>query len=198
MDNASIARVFADIGDLLDIKGENPFRIRAYRNAAEAIAGSSERVATLEEGRLLEIPGIGKDLAKKIRELVTTGQLSYHQELLREFPSSLVDLLRLQGVGAKTVATLYSQLGIRTLEDLEQAARSGRLRDLRGMGARKEALILKALEERRTRAGRFLMAHVARRAATLVAYLEQIQPTTEFIPVGSLRRGCETCGDLDV
>jgi DNA polymerase (family 10) len=198
LDNVSISRVFAEIGDLLEIKSENPFRVRAYRNAAEVIAHSVERLSGLDEQQLLRIPGIGRDLAGKIRELVTTRQLADHQALLQAFPSSLVDILRLQGVGAKTVALLYSQLGVRTLEDLEQAARSGRLRELRGMGTRKEELILKALDERRRREGRHLMAHVAARARALVRHLQEIAPSAEFIPVGSLRRGCETCGDLDV
>lgn len=198
MDNASISRIFAEIGDLLEIKSENPFRIRAYRNAAEVIATSAERLAGFDEQQLLQIPGIGKDLAGKIRELVTTGQLAYHQALLQEFPSSLLDLLRLQGVGAKTVALLHAQLGIRTIEDLEQAALAGRLRDLRGMGVRKEELILKALDERRRRSGRHLMADVSNSASALVAYLQEAAPQAEFIPVGSLRRGCDTCGDLDV
>ncbi|MBI1875593.1 MAG: DNA polymerase/3'-5' exonuclease PolX [Acidobacteria bacterium] len=198
MDNTTISRVFVQIADLLEIKGENPFRIRAYRTAAEVIANSAERLSGLDEPQLLRIPGIGKDLARKIQELAATGHLAYHQALLQEFPSSLIDILRLQGVGAKTVALLHTELGVRTLEDLEHAARGGRLRDLRGMGARKEELILKALDERRRREGRHLMAHVARSARGLIEYLQEIAPAVEFIPVGSLRRGCETCGDLDV
>ena len=154
LDNLAIARVFAEIGDLLEIKGENPFKIRAYRNASETIAHAAERIAELSPAARLAIPGIGKDLNAKIVELVDTGTIAYHRDLLLEFPPTVLDLLRLQGVGPKTVAMLYRDLGIRTLDDLERAAREGRLRDLKGMGAKKEAFILKALEERARATGR--------------------------------------------
>ena len=198
MDNAPIARVFAEIADLLEIKGENAFKIRAYRGAAETIANWPEAVARLDDKQLRDLPGIGKDLAKKVRELADTGTCGYHQELLQEFPPTILDLLRLQGVGPKTVALLYSALNIRTLDDLAAAARDGRLRELRGMGARKEALILKALEERQRDAGRHLLSDTASIAAEIVGYLRERAPDVEFIPVGSLRRGCDTCGDIDI
>jgi len=198
MDNLAIARIFSEIGDLLEIKAENPFRIRAYRNGAEAIVDAATRVADLSVDELLKIPGIGKDLANKIRELVDTGGVRYHQELLQEFPPTILDLLRLQGVGPKTVALLYGTMNIRTLEELEEAARSGRLRSIKGMGPRKEELILKALEEHKRHAGRHLMAEAADVAAALVAYLRECAPAADITPVGSLRRGCETCGDLDI
>ena len=198
MDNASIARVFAEIADLLEIKGANAFKIRAYRGAAETIAAWPETVARLDDAQLRELPGVGRDLARKIREVADTGVCAYHQELLQEFPPTILDILRLQGVGPKTVALLYAALNIRTLEDLAAAARDGRLRSLRGMGAKKEALILKALEERRRDAGRHLLADASSTAAELVGYLRDRAPGVEVIPVGSLRRGCETCGDLDL
>jgi DNA polymerase (family X) len=198
VDNLAIARVLAEIGDLLEIKNENPFKIRAYRTAAETIAHTAERVADLSAGERLALPGVGKDLAAKIAELLETGTVKYHQDLLQEFPPTILDLLNLQGVGPKTVALLYRGLGIRTLEDLESAARDGRLRALKGMGARKEALILKALEDRTRFAGRRLMAEAHDTAATLVAALREHAPAADISTVGSLRRGCETCGDLDV
>jgi DNA polymerase (family X) len=198
VDNQPIARVFAEIADLLEIKGENAFKIRAYRGAAETIAAWPDAVARLDETQLRELPGVGKDLAKKIRELADTGTCQYHQDLLQEFPPTILDLLRLQGVGPKTVAVLYSALNIRTLADLEAAARDGRLRSLRGMGAKKEALILKALEERQRDAGRHLLSDTTAAAAELVAWLRKRAPDVEFIPVGSLRRGCDTCGDIDI
>jgi DNA polymerase (family 10) len=198
VDNAAIARVFAEIADLLEIKGENAFKIRAYRGASETIAAWPEAVSRLDEAQLRELPGVGKDLAKKIRELTETGTCQYHQELLQEFPPTILDLLRLQGVGPKTVALLYSALNIRSLEDLAAAAREGRLRELKGMGAKKEALILKALEERQRDAGRHLLADTTTISEELLAYLHEHAPGIELIPVGSLRRGCETCGDLDI
>ena len=158
MDNLAIARVLAEIGDLLEIKGENPFKIRAYRNAADTVVHETRPVATLSPAERLALQGIGKDLAAKIGELVETGTIKYHQELLQEFPPTVLDLLHLQGVGPKTVARLYADLGVRTLEELEQAARDGRIRAMKGMGEKKEALILKALEEQRRFVGRRLTA----------------------------------------
>ncbi len=198
MDNLAIARILAEIGDLLEIKGENPFKIRAYRNASETIVHSTERIAELSAPDRLAIPGIGKDLAAKIGELVETGAIAYHQSLLQEFPPTILDLLHLQGVGPKTVALLYRELGIRTLQDLETAARAGRLRSLKGMGAKKETWILKALEERTRVAGRRLMAEAHDTAAALVGTLRERAPDAVITTVGSLRRGCETCGDLDI
>jgi DNA polymerase (family 10) len=198
VDNRQLARVFAEIADLLEIKGENAFKIRAYRTAADTIAAWSDTVMQMDEAQLRELPGIGKDLAKKIRELVDTGTSEYHQELLQEFPSTILDLLRLQGVGPKTVALLYSTLNIRSVEELAEAARSGRLRALKGMGAKKEALILKAVEEREKDAGRHLLPDTTSVLEELIVYLRERAPEVDFIPVGSLRRGCETCGDIDI
>jgi DNA polymerase (family X) len=198
VDNRSIAQVFVEIADLLEIKGGNAFKIRAYRSAAETIAAWGESVDRLDDMRLRELPGIGKDLAAKVRELADTGVCRYHQELLQEFPPTILDLLRLQGVGPKTVALLYSTLNIRTLDDMAAAAREGRLRGLKGMGNKKEALILKAIEERQKDAGRHLLANASSVAAELVSYLRGSTSDTELIPVGSLRRGCESCGDIDI
>jgi len=198
VDNRSVARVLGEIADLLEIKGENAFKIRAYRSAGETVAAWSDGVAQLTEAELRDLPGIGKDLAKKIVELGTTGVIAYHQELLQEFPQTILDLLRLQGVGPKTVALLYASLNITSLDELAAAARDGRLRSLKGMGAKKEALILKAIEERARDEGRHLLSDTTSVAAELVEYLRQSAPAVEFVTVGSLRRGCETCGDIDV
>src|SRR4051812_16016231 len=112
MENPAIARVFAEIADLLEIKNENPFKIRAYRNAAETIAHAPERLSACSDDQVRAIAGIGKDLAAKIREICETGGIQYHRDLLEQFPASILDLLHLQGVGPKTVAQLYTQLGI--------------------------------------------------------------------------------------
>jgi DNA polymerase (family 10) len=198
VDNKQVSLVLAQVADLLEIRGDNAFKIRAYRTAAETIATWPQAVATLDDQALRAIPGIGKDLAARIHELATTGTLAYHQELLAQFPPTILDLLRLQGVGPKTVATLYSTLNIRTVDELAAAARDGRLRELKGMGAKKEALILKAIAERAKDEGRHLLTETAATAADLVTYLQGRAPNVEFIPVGSLRRGCETCGDIDI
>ncbi|HVH25621.1 MAG TPA: DNA polymerase/3'-5' exonuclease PolX [Vicinamibacterales bacterium] len=198
MDNLEVARILGEIADLLEIKSDNPFKIRAYRNGAEIAANHPHQLATLDEASLREIPGIGKDLAARIREIADTGDAAFHRDLLAELPSTVLDLLALQGVGPKTVAALYRDLGIRTLDDLERAAIDGRVRSLRGMGAKKEALILRALEERRQHAGRHLLPETDEVATTLVDYLRAHAPGATVTPVGSLRRGCETCGDIDL
>ncbi|PYR57231.1 MAG: DNA polymerase/3'-5' exonuclease PolX [Acidobacteria bacterium] len=198
MDNLAIARILREIADLLEIKDDNPFKIRAYRNGADMAANHPHDLGTLDLAALREIPGIGKDLAARIREIADTGDTAFHRELIAEFPPTVLDLLHLQGVGPKTVATLYRELDIRTLDDLERAAGDGRIRSLRGMGAKKEALILKALDERKRYAGRHLLPDAHDAAAALVAFLRERAPGADVIPVGSLRRGCETCGDLDI
>jgi DNA polymerase (family 10) len=198
LDNLAIARILREIADLLEIKNDNPFKIRAYRNGADIAANHPHHLPSLDEAGLREIPGIGKDLAAKIREIADTGGSVFHRELLAEFPPTILDLLHLHGVGPKTVATLYRELGIRTLADLEHAATDGRIRALHGMGAKKEGLILKALEERKRHAGRHLLPDAHAAAEALVAYLHERAPQATITPVGSLRRGCDTCGDLDL
>jgi DNA polymerase (family 10) len=198
LDNVAIARILREIADLLEIKNDNAFKIRAYRNVADIAANHPHELSTLDETGLREIPGIGKDLAARIREIAETGDAEFHRELIAEFPPTILDLLHLQGVGPKTVATLYRELDIRTLDDLERAAVDGRIRALKGMGAKKEALILKALDERKRFAGRHLLPDAHDAAAALVAYLRERAPDATIEPVGSLRRGCDTCGDLDL
>ena len=198
MENLAIARIFSEIADLLEIKGENPFKIRAYRNAADTIAHAPDRLSACSDEQLRAISGVGKDLAAKIREICDTGGARYHRELLEQFPPTILDLLHLQGVGPKTVAQLYTQLGVRTLEELEGACKDGRVRELKGMGSKKEALILKALEERKQHSGRHVLPEAADAAAQLLEYLRGRFPSATFTPVGSVRRGADTAGDIDI
>lgn len=198
LDNPGVARVLSEIADLLELKGENPFKIRAYRNAADVVGHAAEPVATCDDATLRGWSGIGKDLAGRIREIVTTGDCQVRRDLLQEFPPTLLDVLRLQGVGPKTVALLYRDLHVKSLEDLAEAAKAGRVRGVKGMGAKKEEMILRAIEERQRHAGRHLLADTSRVAGALVAWLQDQFPNVEFVPVGSLRRGVETNGDLDI
>jgi DNA polymerase (family X) len=198
LDNRAIAGILREIADLLEIKDENPFKIRAYRNAADIAANHPHDLVLLDANGLREIPGIGKDLAARIREIVEHGDAAFHRELIAEFPPTILDLLHLQGVGPKTVAVLYRELGIRTLDDLEAAARDGRIRSLKGMGPKKESLILKALDDRKRFAGRHLLPDAHDAAAGLIAHLRERAPGATIEAVGSLRRGCDTCGDLDL
>jgi DNA polymerase (family 10) len=185
LDNLAIARILGEIADLLEIKSDNPFKIRAYRNGAEIVANHPHGLAALDAAGLREIPGIGKDLAARILEIAQTGDAEYHRELLAEFPPTILDLLHLQGVGPKTVATLYAQLGVRTLDDLERAATDGRIRALKGMGPKKEGLILKAIDERKRHGGRHLLPETAEAAEALVAWVREHAPGAAIDAVGA-------------
>lgn len=198
MENATIARTLGEIADLLEIKGENPFRIRAYRNAAQAVRDSAVRVADLDEPDLRAIPGVGKDIAGRIRELSLTGRSSFHDELTAVLPVGLLDILQLQGVGPKTVAQIYETLRIASLDELEQAARAGGLSGIKGMGVKKVEQLLRAIDERRQFSGRHLASTAAKQAAALLGHLMPRHPGATFEVVGSLRRGAETVGDLDI
>ena len=198
LDNKAVARTLLEIADLLELKGENPFKIRAYRNAADVVSHAAEAVSSLDEAGLRGWNGIGKDLAGRIREIAVTGDCGIRRELLTEFPATLLDVLRLQGVGPKTVAILYRELRIKSLDDLAEAAKSGRIRAIKGMGLKKEQLILQAIEERQRFAGRHLLSRATDMAESLVAYLKEHAPGAEIATVGSVRRGTETSGDLDI
>ena len=198
LDNRAVARTLSDIADLLELKGENPFKIRAYRNAADIVSHAAEQVSGLDEAGLRAWNGIGKDLAVRIREIAMTGNCAIRQELLAEFPETLLEVMRLQGVGPKTVAVLYRDLRIKSLDDLAAAAKAGRIRSLKGMGAKKEQLILQAIEERQRHAGRHILSRAAETAEGIVAYLKLLAADADIITVGSVRRGTETCGDLDI
>jgi DNA polymerase (family 10) len=198
VDNRAVARILAEIADLLEIKGDNAFKIRAYRSAADTVATWPDALARLDERALRELPGIGKDLAARIHELTTTGASPVHDALRAELPPTILELLRLQGVGPKTVATLHSALGVASLDDLAAAARAGRLRTLKGMGAKKEAQILEAIAARSRETGRHLLTDTAVVAANVIGHLRRHDADADLTPVGSLRRGTETCGDLDI
>ena len=198
LDNRAVARTLAEIADLLELKGDNPFKIRAYRNAADIVSHAAEPVSGLDEAALRAWNGIGKDLAGRIREIALTGDCAIRKELLTEFPATLLDVLRLQGVGPKTVAILFRELRIKSLEDLAAAAKAGRIKAVKGMGAKKEQLILQALEEQQRHAGRHLLSRATETADAIVAYLKALAPNADIITVGSVRRGQETSGDLDI
>lgn len=198
LDNHAVARLLGDIADMLELKGENPFKIRAYRNAADVVAHTADPVGAQSPETLRGWPGIGKDLSLRIVEICQTGTCALYQELTATFPATLLDLLRLQGVGPKTAALLHRELRIASLEDLESAIAAGRLRTLKGMGARKEELILRALQERKQHANRHLLPDTADAAAALIALLGTRHPDVSCEAVGSLRRGTETCGDIDI
>jgi len=198
LENVAIARVLAEIGDLLEIRGDNPFKVRAYRNASQTVRDCGERVAALSPADLRGLPGIGKDIATRITELIETGGSTFHRELAAEFPAGLLDVLRLQGVGPKTTALLYKELRIGSVDELKQALAAGSVRGVKGMGPGKEAALRKAIEDHQTFAGRYLASEVWQQAHAVMTHLRTLNPDATFDLVGSLRRGAETCGDLDV
>lgn len=201
MENLDIAKVFYEIADLLEIKGENPFRIRSYRNAALVIEGLPVNIKSIverNEEELEEIPGVGKSIHEKIVEILKTGKCGYHQELLKELSPSLLELLKVSGVGPKKVKLFYDELGIRSVEDMERAAIAGRLRDLPGMGEKSEEKILKGIKSLKAGAGRFGLAVGLSYADQIVDYLKQTPGVYDVVPAGSLRRWKETIGDLDI
>lgn len=199
MQNTEIALIFHELADLLEIKGEEYFKIRAYRNASKILAGLDEPVQEAwKEGRLNKIPGIGKNIAAKISELLTTGNLKKYQELLEEFPSGLLDIITLPGLGPKKAGMIREKLGITNLEELAEAAREKRLRVLPGFSVRTEDAILRNIELRRNQAGRALLDLARNLAAELTGYLELLPGVTRVAAGGSLRRWKETVGDIDL
>jgi len=199
LSNGELARVFHEIGDLLEVKGELVFKTVAYHRAADAIGRSPVEVArAYREGHPPEIPGVGKAISDKLAELARSGRLGYHERLLAEFPSTLLDLLRVPGLGPKTVRTLYTTLNIATLEELRAAAETGRLRGLRGLSTRTEQLILEGIAGLESREHRLLLDEARAIVEDLLAALAPVPGVRRVIPAGSFRRRRETIGDLDL
>ncbi len=198
MRNLEIAKVFSDISDLLDIRGENPFRIRAYRRAAQNLESVAEDVASVAaRGDLMEIPGIGKDLASKIREYLENGTLRFLEDLKVEIPEGLIQLMNIQGVGPKKAKLFFDALDIRDLEGLERAAREGRLRTLPGMGTTSEAKVLRGISLFREGGSRMYLWNAMIMADRVIQTLKGVQGLVRIEAAGSLRRRKETVGDLD-
>ena len=204
MENRDIAAVFEEISNLMKIVQDDSkwsFKAAAYDRAKRSIESYPERLEDIARDpsrKLTDIPGIGPDLAKKISELIETGQSAYHQEQLAKVPRSLLDLLQLQTVGPQKVRLFFQQANIRSVDELEAAAKEGRLRTLPGMSEKSEENILKAIEVFRRAAGRFRLDTAYETAEVLTAWLRDYKAVEEVTPAGSLRRGRETVGDLDL
>ncbi len=198
--NSEIAEILTKVADLLDIRGENPFRIRAYRNAARTVGSQGQSVASmLGEGKdLSELAGIGKDLAGKIAEFVETGKLSLLEELERETPAELTELLEIPGLGPKKSAVLYREIGIKTLADLAAAAKAGKIRDLEGFGKKTEEKIRTQLARRQKKEKRTKLAVAEEIVEPYVDALRNTDGVAEVVVAGSYRRRKETVGDLDI
>jgi DNA polymerase (family X) len=197
MDNQKIAEIFQEIGDLLDILGENVFRIRSYHKAAQTIGHMSKDVSEIED--LEKIPGIGKHLCEKIEELLRTGECKEFAELKKRVPAGLLDMLKLRGVGPKKVKLIYQTFGIHKLDHLKKLAIDGRLRDLPGLGEKSEQQIIVAVDEfQETPPYRMLFSQALEAAGKIVEHMKSCKQVKKVEYVGSLRRKKETVGDLDI
>lgn len=198
--NADIAAIFEEIAELLEIQNENPFRIRAYRNAARQVEGMGVPVADMvAKGEdLTELPGIGDDLAAKITEIVATGQCKALEKLRKQVPPSITELLKIPGLGPKRVRALYDRLKVKSIDLLAKAAQAGKIRELAGFGAKTEQTILAALAAHVTEQKRFKLAIAAQYAEPLKQYLEKVPGVQQVVLAGSYRRFKETVGDIDI
>ncbi|MFV9676435.1 MAG: DNA polymerase/3'-5' exonuclease PolX [Methanosarcinales archaeon] len=202
MINLDIARIFAEIADILEVKGANTFKIRAYRRAVATIESLTQDLKVIAERggvkELKKIPGVGDAIAKKIVEIAETGDCKSHIELKQEVPPSLLELLAIPRVGPKTLAKLHAELGINSIADLEEAAKSHQLGELPGLGTKVEENILKGIEQYRRYQGRVLLSKALPYAESIVNDLKKLDVVEDITIAGSLRRMRETVGDIDI
>jgi DNA polymerase (family 10) len=200
MKNEFIAVQFELLADLLEIQGANPFRIRAYRNAARTISSTSESLSDLviEKQDLTQFAGIGKDLAKQIEEITTKGQHSALEELRKQIPGGVLDMLRIPGVGPKKVSVFFNELGLKSLEDLKAACEAGRLSKLKGFGKKTEESILANIAMATEHSQRASISDARAAAELIVEDLQKLKEIGQVAVAGSCRRRKETCGDLDI
>ncbi len=200
MDNKAIAGLLYETAALLEIDGQDSFRVRSYRNAAEAIEALPQQIADMihEPKKVLAIPGIGKGMLANLEMLFEKGHIEIHAEMLKKYRPSMLELLKIQGLGPKTIALIWSAHQVSDLEGVEKLAREGKIRELPRMGEKHEQKLLKAIEDYRRIAGRFLLDTAEKLAEKLTEYLFTAPGIEKVTPAGSLRRGRETVGDLDI
>ena len=200
MDNKAIAGILYETADMLEIDGQDSFRIRSYRNAAQAIENHPQLIKDIigEPKKVLEIPGIGKGMLTNLQELFQQGCVTVHAELLKKYHPSMLQLLRIQGLGPKTIALIWSAYKVCDVDAVEKLAREGKIRILPRMGEKHEQKLLKAIEDYRRIGGRFLLDAAEAEAAKLTDYLAKFTGFEKITPAGSLRRGRDTVGDLDL
>ncbi|MBW4043601.1 MAG: DNA polymerase/3'-5' exonuclease PolX [Acidobacteria bacterium] len=200
MDNRTIAQLLSETADLLEISSGDPFRIRSYRRAAEAVESSTIQLSTIADDpkKLLAIPGIGKGMAANIQEMERAGTLPLREELLVKFRPSMLELLKLPGMGPKSVALFWDALGIASVDELAAAIDQGRLNTLPRFGQKQIDKLKKGIEDYRRNSGRFLIDEAETAAEKVMAYLRAFPGIDRITPAGSLRRGRETAGDVDI
>ena len=201
MENREIAQMLQETADLMEVAAQDGFRIRSYRNAASVIATHPERVQDIvlnPERKVTDIPGIGKGLAAVLAEIAQRGSFERRDEMLAKYPASALELLKIQGLGPKSIALLYEHHGVKTVDDLERICREQKLRELPRMGAKLEEKVLRSIESYRKSAGRYLLSFGQRTADELIAEFKSLPGIDGVEAAGSLRRGRETIGDLDI
>ncbi len=200
MDNKAIANILYETADLLEIDAADSFRIRSYRNAAQAVENHSEQIKDIigEPKKVLAIPGIGKGMLLNLQELLTEGNLKIQADLLKKYHPSMLQLLKIQGLGPKTIALIWSAYQVSDIDGVEKLARDGKIRELPRMGEKHEKKLLKAIEDYRRISGRFLIDAAETEAEKLTNHLRKFPGFDRITPAGSLRRGRETVGDLDI
>src|ERR1700756_4468050 len=200
MDNKAIANILYETADLLEIDGQDSFRIRSYRNAAQAIENHAHQLKEIiaDPKQVPPIPGIGKGMLANLQELFNTGKLTLQAELLEKYHPSMLQLLKIQGLGPKTIALIWSSYKISDVDGVEKLAREGKIRELPRMGEKHEAKLLKAIEDYRRIGGRFLIDAAELECEKIIAYVEKFSGIECITPAGSLRRGRDTVGDLDI
>src|SRR5579863_1543673 len=200
MDNKAIAGILYETAAMLEIDGQDSFRIRSYRNAAEAIEAFPQQISELisETKKVLAIPGIGKGMLTNLQEMLSQGKLSLHADLLNKYHPSMLDLLKIQGLGPKTIALIWSAYQVCDPEGVEKLAQEGKIRILPRMGEKHEQKLLKAIQDYRRIAGRFLLDTAETQAQKIIEHLRDFPGVEKVTPAGSLRRGRETVGDLDI
>lgn len=198
--NADVAEIFNKVADLLEIQGANAFRVRAYRNAARTVESLAKNVSEMADDidNLTDLPGIGEDLAGKIKEIVETGTLSQLKEIEEETPPGLGELMKIQSLGPKRVKAIYRNLDISDLKSLKKAAEKGKIRELDGFGKKTEQRIIEELEKKDTQAERIKLFEAEQRAKPLADYIKKSKGMKELTIAGSFRRRKETVGDLDI
>jgi DNA polymerase (family 10) len=201
MKNKEIARILWETADLMEIAGEDSFRIRSYRNGATAVEGQIESVSTIlhdSDRKVTEIPGIGKGLAFVLKEIDESGTCERREELLKRFPAAALEFLKIQGLGPKGVSLLFQHFQIASMDDLEKLCIEHKIRDLPRMGVKLEEKILRSIARYKERTGRFLLSFADSAARELTALIQELDGIDAVTPAGSLRRGRETVGDLDL
>lgn len=201
MENREIARLLWETADLMEIAGEDSFRIRSYRNGATAVEGHPERVEEILKDpsrKVTEIAGIGKGLALVLAEIVDHGSCERRDALLQKYPPTALEFLNIQGLGPKNIAMLFEHYRVSTIDELEHLCLEQKIRILPRMGAKLEEKILRSIGQHRQRAGRYLLSYAVQMAQELIQYLSEQDGVEKITPAGSLRRGRETVGDLDL